>query len=123
RLNKALQSPKIEEDMDMEDEVIDEFNKKDAIIEAAKKEAEQEKQRAEQEKQRAEQEKQRAEQEKQRAEQEKQRAEQEKQRAEQEKQSKYQLIRNLYAIGQSPSVIAELAQMTEDEVRAILESD
>ncbi|MEM9849554.1 MAG: hypothetical protein AAF847_16825, partial [Bacteroidota bacterium] len=46
RLNKALQSPKIEEDMDMEDEVIDEFNKKDAIIEAAKKEAEQEKQRA-----------------------------------------------------------------------------
>ncbi|MEM9848593.1 MAG: hypothetical protein AAF847_11930, partial [Bacteroidota bacterium] len=109
RLNKALQSPKIEEDMDMEDEVIDEFNKKDAIIEAAKKEAEQEKQRAEQEKQRAEQEK--------------QRAEQEKQRAEQEKQSKYQLIKNLYAIGQSPSVIAELAQMTEDEVRAILESD
>ncbi|MEM9884603.1 MAG: hypothetical protein AAF849_01840 [Bacteroidota bacterium] len=51
RLNKAWQSPKIEEDMDMEDEVLDEFNKKDAIIEAVKKEAAQEKQRAEQEKQ------------------------------------------------------------------------
>ena len=92
RLNKALQTPKIEDDMDMEDEVVHEFNKQAEAIEEAN----------------------------QRAEQEKQRAEQEKQRAEQEKQSKYQLIKKLSTTGMSITEIAKLAEMKEEEIEKIL---
>lgn len=92
RLNKALQSPKMEEDMDMEDEVIDEFNKKDELIEAARKQV----RVAELQ------------------------AEQERQKTQQEKQSKYLLIKNLYESGQSIEAIAQLAQMSEEEIQSIL---
>lgn len=88
RLNKAWQSPKIEEDMNMEDEVLDEFNKKDVIIAAMKKEAEEQRQRAEE-----------------------------------EKRAKHQLIENLYNSGQSIASIAQLAQMTEQAIKSILNVD
>ena len=93
RLIKALQTPKIEEEMDIEDEVIHEFNKQAKAIEL----------------------------ERERADREKKRAEREKQIAEQEKQSKNRLIRKLASMQMSVKEIAATAGMEEAEVLRILE--
>ena len=113
RLHKALQNPRIEEDMDLEDEVLNEFHKKDELLAAARLQAEEEKQRAEEEKQRAEEEKKRAEEEK-------KRAEEEKKRADHERAIKNALIRRLHSAGLAITEIADAAGMSEEEVVAVL---
>ncbi|GAB4429543.1 MAG: hypothetical protein OHK0039_48190 [Bacteroidia bacterium] len=40
RLHKALQNPRLEEEMDLEDEVLNEFHKKDELLAAALQHAE-----------------------------------------------------------------------------------
>ena len=108
RLIKALQSPQIEDDMDMEDEVIHEFNKQSEIIEAIKQKLETEKQKTKAEKQKAKAEK--------------QKAKAEKQKAETEKQARYQLIKNLANTGMSIEQIATIAEISQAEIQDILES-
>ncbi|MEM6698961.1 MAG: hypothetical protein AAF599_11225, partial [Bacteroidota bacterium] len=108
RLNKALQTADIEEDMILEDEVIDEFNKKDQLIDAARKQAALARQREKQAKEIAEQAK--------------QNEEQAKQREEQERQSKHLLIKALHEAGKSIQEIALLVQMTEEEIHSIVEN-
>ncbi len=99
RLHKALQNPRIEEDMDLEDEVLNEFHKKDELLAAARLQAEEEKQRAEEEKQRA---------------------EEEKQRADHERAIKNALFRRLHSAGLAISEIADAAGMSEEDVVAVL---
>ncbi|MEN0045584.1 MAG: hypothetical protein AAF806_00860 [Bacteroidota bacterium] len=106
RLNKALQSPKIEEDMNVEDEVIEELNKKDEEIARARKVMMEARQRAEAESQRAEAES--------------QRAEAESQRAEAAHQSNQLLIQHLHQLGQTPDAIAQISGISEAEVKEIL---
>ncbi|MEM9885321.1 MAG: hypothetical protein AAF849_05455 [Bacteroidota bacterium] len=92
RLNKALQSPDIEEDMDMEDEVINEFNKQAEIIQDIKEQVE----RAEREKEEAE------------------------QRAKEEKQRVKQLVQQLHALGQGVTQIAKVSGLEREEIQRIL---
>ncbi|MEM8525188.1 MAG: hypothetical protein AAGG68_11110 [Bacteroidota bacterium] len=92
RLNKALQSPKIEEDMNVEDEVIEELNKKDREIERERKATIEAKKRAEAESQ----------------------------RAEAANQSNQLLIKHLHRLGQTPNDIAKLSGLSEAEVKEML---
>ncbi len=102
RLHKALQNPKIEEDMDLEDEVLNEFHKKDEQLAATKLQLEEEKQRAEAAIQRE---------------------EEEKQRAEGERSSKNALIRRLHAMGLGLAEIAAAANMTQEAISQVLDQD
>ncbi|MEM8524378.1 MAG: hypothetical protein AAGG68_07030 [Bacteroidota bacterium] len=106
RLNQALQTPDIEEDMIVEDEVVEEFHRKDEMIAIARKKAREATQREEQAKQREEQAK--------------QREIEQKQLAEKERASKNLLIRKLHEMGSSIEDIAQLTQMAEGEIRSIL---
>ena len=114
RLIKALQTPKIEYDMDIEDEVIHEFNKQAKLLER-------EQQKVEEGKKRIKEEKQRVKEEKQRVKEEKQRAEKASQREEEERQAKNQLIKKLASLQMSAKEIAEAAGMDEAEVLRLLE--
>lgn len=89
RLNKALQSPNIEEDMIIEDEVISEFNKKDEQIEQERKARLAAIQQAEQARKQTE-------------------------------IAKKTLIEQLYKFGQMPAEIAQVAGISESEVKKIL---
>ncbi len=127
RLIKALQSPKIEDDMEIEDEVVNEFNKQARMIELEREKAEREQQRAEEERRKAEEERQKAERAKQREEEAKQREEKAKQREEKakqreeaEKQAKNNLIKKLASMQMSIKEIAEVAGMEEEEVARLL---
>lgn len=102
RLQKAVSNPKIEEDMDMEDEVLTEFQKKDEQIVAALAIAEREKERAEEQKQRA---------------------EEEKQRAEEAENRLRDLIRRLATTGLTVAGIADATGMQEAEILKILKMD
>ncbi|MEN0051208.1 MAG: hypothetical protein AAF806_29355 [Bacteroidota bacterium] len=83
---------KIEEDMNVEDEVIEELNRKDQEVAEAKAEATKAKVEA---------------------------AETKKQ-LEQEKQSKYVLIKQLHNLGQSLSEIAQILGTSEAQIKQIL---
>ena len=120
RLIKALQSPKIEDDMEIEDEVVNEFNKQARMIELEREKAEREQQRAEEERRKAEEERQKAERAKQREEKAKQREEKAKQREEAEKQAKNNLIKKLASMQMSIKEIAEVAGMEEEEIARLL---
>ena len=116
RLNKALQSPQIEDNMDMEDEVVGEFNKQSEMIEEikARMEAGMKKLGAVKQKMEAA---------KQKAEAAKQKAEVAKQKAEAKKQAHEQLIKNLANSGMSRSQVAGFAEISEAEVARILREE
>ncbi|MEM9985322.1 MAG: hypothetical protein AAF804_09520 [Bacteroidota bacterium] len=133
RLQKALQNPTLAEEMEIEDEIMDVLNEKDARIAHALKEAQDARQyaeaetlRAEDAKQRAEDAKQKAAEEKQRAEDAKQQAEEEKQRAEDAKQQAAEtenaLRKTIRGLAKSMSVadIAELVGLSQALIERIL---
>lgn len=106
RLIKALQNPSIEADMDMEDEVINEFNKQAELITKAERKAKEEQKRAEEARKNAEEAR--------------KRAEEEKKRAQNEQDTKERLIRGLYENNMTIEQIVALSGLTYDEVKAIL---
>ncbi len=106
--------------MEIEDEVVNEFNKQARMIELEREKAEREQQRAEKERQKAKKERQKAEEERQKAEKERQKAEEEKRKAEKEKQAKNNLIKKLASMQMSNKEIAEAAGIKEEEVARLL---
>ncbi|TAE51101.1 MAG: hypothetical protein EAZ89_10750 [Bacteroidetes bacterium] len=102
RLHKALQNPNIEEEMDLEDEVLSEFHKKDELLAAALQREEEEKRRADEEKLRA---------------------DEALQRVDEERRTKNALIRRLHSLGLDIAGIARDTGMDEAEVRQVVEGD
>ncbi len=92
--------------MEIEDEVVNEFNKQARMIELEREKAEREQQRAEKERQKAKKER--------------QKAEEEKRKAEKEKQAKNNLIKKLASMQMSNKEIAEAAGIKEEEVARLL---
>jgi Rad3-related DNA helicase len=103
RLRRAIEDQNIRGAMDVEDDIVLEFEDKDREIQWHKERAEQEKQRAEEALQREEQEKKNAELEKQRAEEALQREEQEKKRADANEQKLAEALKRLQELEQGSS--------------------
>lgn len=115
RLKKAIANPKIEDDMDLEDDVIEEFNQQEERLDKAKKLLKQKNKELRAERQKAE-----AEREK--AEAERQKAEAEREKAEAAIKDKEAIIRNLAKMGLSVEDIANVANTTIEVVKIILQS-
>ena len=107
RLQKALLEPQLEEDMNIEDEVLNEFHKKDEQIAVAMQLAEEAMQREEKARQREEEAR--------------QREEGARQRAEAERTAKNALIRQLAAMGMPTAQIAAMTGMNEAAVQEVLD--
>jgi chromosome segregation ATPase len=99
RLKKAIANPKIEADMDLEDDVIEEFNQQEKRLEKAIEEKETERERAEAEYERA---------------------ETERERAENAIKDKETMIHNLAKMGLRIEDIANAANTTVEAVKTIL---
>lgn len=106
RLQRALANPQIEQTMDLEDEVLGEFQRKDKQIaeaaekiEAAQKQIEEEKKRTEEEKQRAEEEKEKA------------------------KASHQRFVEHLESRGHDLADIAKISGLSESVVRELLKRE
>lgn len=99
RLHKALQNPNIEEEMDLEDELLNEFHKKDELLAAALQREEEARQREEEARQRE---------------------EEARQQAEEARTAKHDMILRLNAMGMSLTQIATVAGMDEADVKKLL---
>ncbi|MDX2285377.1 MAG: hypothetical protein NW241_14525 [Bacteroidia bacterium] len=107
RLQRVLADPQLEGSMDLEDEVLAEFQRKDRELIAARQQAEEALQQAEEAMQQAEEAR--------------RREVQEQLRAEAERSAKNALIRRLHALGLGVAEIARDTGMEEAEVQRIVE--
>ncbi len=111
RLQQAMANPELEGKMDLEDEVMQEFQKKEAEIVAVRKLAEREREQKEE-----------AQREKEEAQREKEEAQRQKEEAlRREEEAQRRFVRFLADQGQSIEAISQLAGLEEAAVRRLLE--